>query len=58
MLHSKGVDFGDGKSFEINMDEMDVVGELGKGNYGSVQQVYHRPTGVMMAMKVGHGCCA
>lgn len=34
------------------MDEMDIVGELGKGNYGSVQQVFHRPTGVMMAMKV------
>ncbi|EIW69968.1 hypothetical protein TREMEDRAFT_30196 [Tremella mesenterica DSM 1558] len=33
------------------MDEIEVQGELGKGNYGSVQKVYHRPTGVMMAMK-------
>lgn len=39
------------------MDELDVVGELGKGNYGSVQQVYHRPTGVMMAMKVSSATC-
>ncbi|WOO78807.1 Protein kinase wis1 [Vanrija pseudolonga] len=51
VLHAGGVDFGDGQSFKINMDEMEVLGELGKGNYGSVQKVYHRPTGVMMAMK-------
>jgi hypothetical protein len=53
-LHAKGVDFEDGKSFQINMDEIEVVGELGKGNYGSVQQVYHRPSGISMAMKVCH----
>lgn len=53
VLTANGVDFEDGASFKINMDEMDIVGELGKGNYGSVQQVFHRPTGVMMAMKVG-----
>lgn len=52
VLHSGGVDFGDGQSFKINMDEMEVLGELGKGNYGSVQKVFHRPTGVPMAMKV------
>lgn len=51
VLHSKGVDFEDGKSFSINMDEIEVVGELGRGNYGSVQKVYHRPMGVFMAMK-------
>ncbi len=52
VLHAGGVDFGDGQSFKINMDEIEVLGELGKGNYGSVQKVFHRPTGVMMAMKV------
>nr|ODN96118.1 STE/STE7 protein kinase [Cryptococcus depauperatus CBS 7855] len=51
VLHSKGVDFEDGKSFKINMDEIEVLGELGKGNYGSVHKVFHRPTGVTMAMK-------
>jgi mitogen-activated protein kinase kinase len=51
-LTAKGIEFADGASFQINMDEMDVVGELGKGNYGSVQQVHHRPSNVMMAMKV------
>ncbi|WVQ85978.1 hypothetical protein IAT38_008146 [Cryptococcus sp. DSM 104549] len=50
-LHAKGVDFEDGQSFKINMDEIEVIGELGKGNYGSVHKVFHRPTGVMMAMK-------
>jgi mitogen-activated protein kinase kinase len=35
------------------MDEIEVMGELGRGNYGSVQQVFHRPTEVEMAMKVG-----
>lgn len=34
------------------MDEIEVLGELGKGNYGSVHKVFHRPTGVTMAMKV------
>ena len=51
VLHSKGVNFEDGKSFKINMDEIDIIGELGKGNYGSVQQVYHRPSEITMAMK-------
>ena len=53
VLTAKGVDFADGASFRINMDEMEVIGELGKGNYGSVQQVLHRPGNIMMAMKVG-----
>ncbi|ODN82850.1 hypothetical protein L202_01111 [Cryptococcus amylolentus CBS 6039] len=51
VLHAKGVDFDDGQSFKINMDEIEVLGELGKGNYGSVHKVLHRPTGVLMAMK-------
>ncbi|KAL7422324.1 MAP kinase kinase Wis1 [Cryptotrichosporon argae] len=51
VLHANGVDFVDGASFKINMEEIEVLGELGKGNYGSVQKVFHRPTGVMMAMK-------
>jgi mitogen-activated protein kinase kinase len=55
VLHAKGVDFDDGVSFKINMDEIEVLGELGRGNYGSVQQVYHRPSQVEMAMKVSRG---
>ncbi|ORY29652.1 kinase-like domain-containing protein [Naematelia encephala] len=51
VLHAKGVDFEDGQSFQINMDEIEIIGELGKGNYGSVQQVFHRPSQIYMAMK-------
>lgn len=58
MLHAKGVDFDDGVSFKINMDEIEVMGELGRGNYGSVQQVFHRPSQVEMAMKVSRKCHA
>ncbi len=36
------------------MDEMELREELGRGNYGTVQKVYHRPTKVMMAMKVSY----
>ncbi|KAJ9122519.1 hypothetical protein QFC22_001948 [Naganishia vaughanmartiniae] len=51
VLHADGVDFSNGQSYKINKDEMDLQEELGKGNYGSVQKVYHKPTKVVMAMK-------
>ncbi|KAJ9127021.1 hypothetical protein QFC24_001252 [Naganishia onofrii] len=44
VLHADGVDFSNGQSYKINKDEMDLQEELGKGNYGSVQKVYHKPT--------------
>ncbi|RLV95012.1 MAP kinase kinase PBS2 [Spathaspora sp. JA1] len=50
-LHSEGVDFSSGSSFRISIDELEYIGELGRGNYGSVSKVLHRPTGVLMAMK-------
>lgn len=52
VLHADGVDFSNGQSYKINKDEMELQEELGKGNYGSVQKVYHKPTKVVMAMKV------
>lgn len=52
VLHAKGVDFSNGQSFSINMDEMQIIEELGKGNYGTVQKCLHKPTNVVMAMKV------
>lgn len=52
VLHAKGVEFANGQSFSINMDEMEIIEELGKGNYGTVQKCLHRPTNVVMAMKV------
>jgi mitogen-activated protein kinase kinase len=34
------------------MNELTLMEELGKGNYGTVQKVFHKPTKVVMAMKV------
>jgi len=51
VLHADGVDFSSGASFKIKMDDFELFEELGKGNYGTVQKVLHRPTGVSMALK-------
>lgn len=50
-LHSKGVNFSSGSSFHISLDELQFIEELGRGNYGTVSKVLHKPTGVLMAMK-------
>ncbi|CAN3371573.1 hypothetical protein DIURU_004013 [Diutina rugosa] len=50
-LHSKGVDFSSGHSFRISLDELEYIEEIGRGNYGCVSKVLHKPTGVTMAMK-------
>jgi mitogen-activated protein kinase kinase len=34
------------------MDQFELEDELGKGNYGTVRKVMHKPTKVAMAMKV------
>ncbi|VDC06980.1 unnamed protein product [Peniophora sp. CBMAI 1063] len=51
VLHASGVDFSNGASFSINMDQLQLEDELGKGAYGTVQRVLHKPTKVAMAMK-------
>lgn len=50
-LHSKGIDFSNGSSFRISMDDLEFLDELGRGNYGVVSKVLHKPTGIIMAMK-------
>jgi len=40
-ITEKGVNFSNGKSFEISLDEVEPLGELGKGNYGTVYKVRH-----------------
>ena len=54
MLHAQGVNFSNGAAFAINMDQLQLDEELGKGNYGTVKKVLHKPTNVAMAMKVRH----
>ncbi|OAX40380.1 kinase-like protein [Rhizopogon vinicolor AM-OR11-026] len=51
VIHASGVDFSNGSSFAINMDQLVLEQELGRGNYGTVKKVLHRPTNVEMAMK-------
>lgn len=41
VLNSKGVQFASGQSFDISLDEVDTLDELGKGNYGTVYKVRH-----------------
>ena len=53
ILHSSGVNFENGSSFAINRDQLQLDDEeLGRGNYGTVKKVLHKPTNVAMAMKV------
>lgn len=51
VLHASGVDFSNGSSFAINMNQLQLEDELGRGAYGTVQRVLHKPTNVAMAMK-------
>jgi mitogen-activated protein kinase kinase len=39
IIHADGVDFSNGNSFKIKMDELELKEELGKGQYGTVQKV-------------------
>lgn len=41
ILSSKGVEFASGQTFNISLDEVDTLDELGKGNYGTVYKVRH-----------------
>lgn len=52
VLHASGVDFSNGSSYAINMEQLVLQNELGRGNYGTVKRVLHKPTNVTMAMKV------
>lgn len=36
-----GVNFANGQTFSISLDEVEVLNELGKGNYGTVYKVRH-----------------
>jgi mitogen-activated protein kinase kinase len=40
-LNAQGVEFADGGSFNISLDDVDTLDELGKGNYGTVYKVRH-----------------
>lgn len=41
VLRGDGIDFSSGSTFNISLDEVDTLDELGKGNYGTVYKVRH-----------------
>lgn len=41
VVHGSGIDFSNGSTFSISLDEVDTLEELGKGNYGTVFKVRH-----------------
>lgn len=43
-----------GKMGEIRDEDLEKLGELGKGNGGVVMKVCHKPTGIIMARKLIH----
>ncbi|KAJ2724482.1 MAP kinase kinase Wis1 [Coemansia sp. Benny D115] len=51
VISANGVDFSNGKSYSISMAEMQVLEVLGRGQFGVVHRVFHRPTRVTMALK-------
>ncbi|OAA75290.1 polymyxin B resistance protein kinase [Akanthomyces lecanii RCEF 1005] len=45
-ITKSGVNFANGQTFKISLDEVETVSELGKGNYGTVYKVRHtKPKG-------------
>lgn len=40
-IHGSGIEFSGGKKFDISLNEVDTLDELGKGNYGTVFKVRH-----------------
>lgn len=41
LVHGGGINFSSGSTFNISLDEVDPISELGKGNYGTVFKVRH-----------------
>lgn len=50
IIHADGVDFTNGNSFTIKMDDLKLLEELGKGQYGTVQKVSHSVCHIAMAV--------
>lgn len=40
------------QNFEVKADDLEPIGELGRGAYGVVDKMKHVPSGIIMAVKV------
>lgn len=43
----------DGKEVDVSADDLELLQELGRGAYGVVEKMRHRPSSTIMAVKVG-----
>ncbi len=43
----------DGSTFEVAADDLEVIAPLGRGAYGVVEKMRHRPSDTILAVKVG-----
>lgn len=50
-VHAHGIEFSTGEKFNISMDKLEFICEIGSGNYGTVQKLLHKPNNVLMAVK-------
>lgn len=50
-VHAHGIEFSSGEKFNISMDKLEFICEIGSGNYGTVQKLLHKPNNVLMAVK-------
>lgn len=41
------------KTFDVEADDLELIGDLGRGAYGVVEKMKHIPSGTIMAVKVG-----
>jgi mitogen-activated protein kinase kinase len=48
---SEGIKFENGTMYQIKLDDFQFITMLGKGQFGIVQKVLHRPSQVIMALK-------
>lgn len=41
----------DDQTFDVEADDLEKIGDLGRGSYGVVEKMCHRPSGTIMAVK-------
>ncbi|EPZ34684.1 Protein kinase, catalytic domain-containing protein [Rozella allomycis CSF55] len=51
VLNDHGVEFTNGETYDLNSHEIDILDEIGRGQFGSVFKVFHRSTVKLMALK-------
>jgi mitogen-activated protein kinase kinase len=49
-LGSEGIKFENGTTYQIKLDDFQLLQMLGRGQFGIVQKVVHKPTQVIMGM--------